>query len=54
VGQKAERSRFVKPDYIQMFAEISGDENPLHFDEEAAKASQFGEIIVHGASPARL
>lgn len=55
VGQKAERSRFVKPDYIQMFAEISGDENPLHFNEEAAaKASQFGEIIVHGASPARL
>ncbi len=48
VGQTAERSRFVKPEYIQMFAEISGDENPLHFDEATAKASRFGEIIVHG------
>ena len=48
VGQTAERSRLVKPEYIEMFAEISGDRNPLHFDEAAAKASQFGEIIVHG------
>ena len=48
VGQKATRSRLVKPEYIEMFAEISGDRNPLHFDEAAAKASQFGEIIVHG------
>jgi acyl dehydratase len=48
VGQKAERSRLVKPEYIEMFAEISGDRNPLHFDEATAKASRFGEIIVHG------
>jgi acyl dehydratase len=48
VGQRAERSRLVKPEYIEMFAEISGDRNPLHFDEAAAKASRFGEIIVHG------
>lgn len=48
VGQTAERARLVKPEYIEMFAEISGDRNPLHFDEAAAKASQFGEIIVHG------
>ena len=48
VGQTAERSRLIKPEYIDMFAEISGDRNPLHFDEAAAKASPFGEIIVHG------
>ena len=48
VGQIAERSRLVKPEYVQMFAEISGDFNPLHFDDRAAKASPFGELIVHG------
>ena len=47
-GQKAKRSRLVKPEYIDMFAEISGDRNPLHFDGAAAKASGFGEIVVHG------
>jgi len=48
VRQTAERSRFVKAECVQMFAEISGDENPLHFGAAAAKASRFGEIIVHG------
>src|SRR5512145_732573 len=48
VGQKAERSRLVKPEYIQVFTEISGDRNPLHYDEAAARSSRFGEIIVQG------
>ena len=48
VGQRAERSRFIKPDYIALFTEISGDRNPVHYDEAVAKASPFGEIIVQG------
>jgi acyl dehydratase len=48
VGQKAERSRLVKPEYIRLFTEISGDRNPLHYDEEVARASRFGEIVVQG------
>ena len=48
IGQTAERSRLVKLEYVRMFAEISGDFNPLHFDENAANASLFGELIVHG------
>jgi acyl dehydratase len=31
-----------------MFASITGDRNPLHFDAEAARRSVFGEIVVHG------
>ena len=33
---------------IELFTEITGDRNPLHYDEEAAAASPFGEIIVQG------
>lgn len=48
VGQVAERSRRVEPSDILRFTEISGDRNPLHYDEEIARASRFGEIVVQG------
>jgi acyl dehydratase len=48
VGQVAERSRTVQAGDIKLFTDISGDRNPLHYDEAAAKASRFGEIIVQG------
>ena len=48
VGQTAERSRRVDPKDIERFTEISGDRNPLHYDEAVAKASRFGEIVVQG------
>ncbi len=48
VGQIAERSRTVGDNDIALFTEISGDHNPLHYDEAAAKASRFGEIVVQG------
>src|SRR5262245_14453393 len=48
VGQKAERSRRIEADDIRLFTEISGDRNPLHYDEAAARASRFGEIVVQG------
>ena len=48
VGQVAERSRTVNAKDIERFTEISGDRNPLHYDEAVAKASRFGEIVVQG------
>lgn len=48
VGQTAERSRQVEAEDIRRFTEISGDRNPLHYDEAAARGSRFGEIIVQG------
>lgn len=48
VGERAERSRRVRRDDIELFTELSGDRNPLHYDEAAASTSPFGEIIVQG------
>jgi acyl dehydratase len=33
---------------IALFTEISGDRNPLHYDEELARRSRFGGIVVQG------
>lgn len=48
VGQKAQRSRIVTSQDIELFTEISGDRNPLHYDEEIAKSTRFGGIVVQG------
>lgn len=48
VGDKAQRSRLVREQDIELFTEISGDRNPLHYDEEVAKATRFGGIVVQG------
>jgi acyl dehydratase len=48
VGQVARRCLEIRPEFIRLFTEISGDRNPLHYDEAAAKASRFGEIVVQG------
>jgi len=48
VGQTAQRSRAVTSRDIELFTEISGDRNPLHYDEEVARATRFGGIVVQG------
>ena len=48
VGQVAERSREVTAADIEAFTAISGDRNPLHYDQAAAEAGRFGGIIVQG------
>ncbi len=48
VSQKAQRSRTVTARDIELFTALSGDHNPLHYDEEAARATRFGSIVVQG------
>jgi acyl dehydratase len=48
VGEKASRTRRVSARDIELFTELTGDRNPLHYDEEAAATSRFGGIIVQG------
>jgi len=48
VGQIARRTRIVTARDIELFTEMSGDRNPLHYDEAAARATPFGGIVVQG------
>ena len=48
VGEKAARTRTVSERDIELFTELTGDRNPLHYDEQAAAATRFRGIIVQG------
>jgi len=47
-GTRARRTRHVTARDIELFTELTGDRNPLHYDEARAAASRFGGIIVQG------
>lgn len=47
-GDTASRSMTVTEDHVNSFAEMTGDHNPLHFDEEFAAGTKFGKPIVQG------
>ena len=48
VGDTARRTRRISARDIELFTELTGDRNPLHYDEEAAGRSRFGRLIVQG------
>ncbi len=48
IGQTATLSRKYTENDICKFAEVSGDCNPIHLDETAAKKSIFKNRVVHG------
>ena len=48
VGDTARRSRSISERDIELFTELTGDRNPLHYDADAAARSRFGGIIVQG------
>ncbi len=47
-GASAERSKHLDAQDPSLFAELTGDRNPLHFDAEVASRSRFGGLIVQG------
>lgn len=47
-GHRATRTRVTQLEDIQAFTEMTGDRNPVHYDEELAKKTSFGKLIVQG------
>ena len=41
-------SKEVTDELIRKFADVSGDHNPIHLDEEFAAKTRFGKRIAHG------
>ena len=53
-GDQFRRDRFISAEDVRQFAEIVGDLNPVHIDEEFAARTSFKKRIVHGAFLAGL
>ncbi len=47
-GQQATRTMTIDADLVRKFAEITGDYNPLHFEEAFAAKTRFGRLIAQG------
>ena len=48
-GDHFKWERFISADDVKRFAEIVGDKNPVHIDEDFAAKTSFKKRIVHGA-----
>ena len=47
-GDKFSTSKQITDSVVRAFADLSGDYNPIHIDEEFAKTTRFGRRIAHG------
>lgn len=54
VGEFLSESVQVTDKMVHQFAELSGDHNPIHIDDEYAKTTKFGRRIAHGMISAAL
>ncbi len=54
IGQSATRAKTVTEADLHAYAEITGDYNPLHFDDAFAAATRFGRRVAQGGITAGL
>jgi 3-hydroxybutyryl-CoA dehydratase len=54
IGDSAEITKTIEQADIAAFADVTGDHNPVHVDEEFAKTTRFGRTIAHGMLTASL
>lgn len=54
IGQRARRTRTVQARDVELYAEITGDRNPLHFDPAFAARTRFGRLVAQGGIAAGM
>ena len=54
VGRRATWTRTFSAEDVDLYARVTGDRNPLHFDPRYAAARRPGRLIVHGGITAGL
>ena len=54
IGMTTTRTMTFTDEKIRQFADVSGDENPIHLDDDYAASTQFGKRIVQGMLTASL
>ena len=54
IGHRARRTQTVTAKEVELYAQITGDRNPLHFDEGFAKATRFGRLVAQGGIAAGM
>ncbi len=48
IGDTFSFQRKVTDELVRKFADVSGDHNPIHLDDNFAKTTRFGKRIAHG------
>ena len=54
VGDAATLTRTIRDEDVRAFAELTGDHNPVHLDDEYAAGTRFGRRVAHGMLAASL
>ena len=53
-GDKTSRTTPITDEMIRLFADLTGDTNPVHLDDDYAAGTRFGRRIAHGMIAAGL
>jgi 3-hydroxybutyryl-CoA dehydratase len=53
-GDRASRTTIITDEMIRAFADLTGDANPVHLDDDYAAGTRFGRRIAHGMIAAGL
>lgn len=54
IGDEAKDEKIITKEDVQTFANVTGDHNPVHLDEDYAKDTMFKKCIAHGMLSAGL
>lgn len=54
VGDTAEFSKTIADEDVRVFADLTGDHNPVHLDDQYASSTRFGRRVAHGMLTASL